>query len=248
MGNQNNTSLKTLYSALQSEMIAKANFSSVISHPTDKGDNTEESWISWFNEYFPKRYKTAKATVIDSKGALSNQIDVVLYDAQYSYLAFNNNGILYVPAESVYAVFEVKQDLSKAHMEYAGRKAESVRSLYRTSAPIPYANGIYKPKPLHRIIAGILTTTSGWKPVFGDPFKACLTNYNELQQVDCGCVLKGGSYFFDYNQSLLSTSEEGESLVYFFLQLLIKLQEMGTVPAIDLNEYKKTLSIKEETL
>ena len=108
MGNQNNTSLKTLYSALQTEMIAKANFSSVLSHPTDKGDNTEESWISWFNEYFPKRYKAAKATVIDSNGALSNQIDVVLYDAQYSYLAFNNNGILYVPAESVYAVFEVK--------------------------------------------------------------------------------------------------------------------------------------------
>ena len=248
MGNQNNTSLKTLYSALQTEMIAKANFSSVLRHPTDKGDNTEESWISWFNEYFPKRYKAAKATVIDSNGALSNQIDVVLYDAQYSYLAFNNNGILYVPAESVYAVFEVKQDLSKEHMEYAGRNAESVRTLYRTSAPIPYANGIYKPKTLHRIIAGVLTTTSGWKPVFGDPFKACIANYNELQQVDCGCVLNSGSYFFNYEHSLLSTSEEGESLVYFFLQLLISLQEMGTVPAIDLNEYKKTLSIKEETL
>ena len=125
---------------------------------------------------------------------------------------------------------------------------ESVRSLYRTSAPIPYANGIYKPKQPHRIVAGILTTSSGWNPIYGAPFKACLTNYNELQQVDCGCVLNNGSYFFDYEHSLLSTSEEGESLVYLFLQLLIKLQEMGTVPAIDLNEYKKILSIKEEIL
>lgn len=90
---QNNTSLKSLYSALQAEMIAKAKFSSVLSHPTDKGNNTEESWISWFNEYFPKRYKAAKATVLDSKGMLSNQIDVVLYDAQYSYLAFMNFAI-----------------------------------------------------------------------------------------------------------------------------------------------------------
>ena len=105
---QNSTSLKQLYSALQSEMIAKANFSTVLNHPTDKGDNAEDSWVSWFNEYFPKRYNAAKATIIDSRGAVSNQIDVVLYDAQYSYLAFNNNGILYVPAESVYAVFEVK--------------------------------------------------------------------------------------------------------------------------------------------
>ena len=248
MDRKNDTSLKTLYSALQAEMIAKANFSPVLSHPTDKGDNTEENWISWFNAYFPKRYKAAKATVIDSRGAVSNQIDVVLYDAQYSYLAFNNNGILYVPAESVYAVFEVKQELTKEYMEYAGLKAESVRSLHRTSAPIPYANGVYKPKEPHRILAGILTTSSGWSSVFGEPFKLCLAKYSELQQVDCGCVLKSGSYFFDYEQSLLSTSEAGESLVYFFLQLLIKLQGMGTVPAIDLNEYKKILSIKEETL
>ena len=244
----NSPSLKSLFSALQEEMISQAKFSSVLDHPLDKGDNTEENWISWFNKYLPKRYKAAKAKIIDSRGAVSQQIDVVLYDAQYSYLALNKNSILYVPSESVYAVFEVKQDLTKEHMEYAGQKAESVRSLYRTSAPIPYANGIYKPKEPHRILAGILTTSSGWTSIFGDPFKSCLANYNELQQVDCGCVLKSGSYFFDYDQSLLSTSEASESLVYFFLQLLIKLQEMGTVPAIDLNEYKKTLSIIEETI
>ena len=248
MENQNKTTLKTLYSALQAEMIANMNTASVLNHPTDKGDNTEQSWISWFDKYFPKRYKAAKATVIDSRGKLSGQIDVVLYDAQYSYLAFNDKGILYVPAESVYAVFEVKQDLTKEHMEYAGQKAESVRTLHRTSAPIPYANGVYKPKEPHRILAGILTTSSGWTSLFGEPFKSCLANYSELQQVDCGCVLKSGSYFFDYEEKVLSTSEAAESLVYFFLQLLIRLQEMGTVPAIDLNEYKKTLSISEETL
>ena len=244
----NNFSLKTLYSALQEEMIAKANFSSVLNHPTDKGDNTEDNWISWFSEYLPKRYKAAKATVIDSNGAISDQIDVVLYDAQYSYLAFNNNGTLYIPAESVYAVFEVKQGLTKEHMVYAGVKAESVRSLHRTSAPIPYANGVYKPKEPHRILAGVLTTSSGWTSLFGEPFKSCLANYSELQQVDCGCVLKSGSFFFDYEQSLLYTSKAEESLVHFFLQLLIKLQGMGTVPAIDLNDYKKTLSIHVETI
>lgn len=242
------TSLKTLYSALQTEMIAKANFSAVMDHPTDRGDNTEASWITWFNDYLPKRYKAAKAKVIDCNGKLSDQIDIVLYDAQYSYLAFNSNGILYVPAESVYAVFEVKQDLSKENMEYSGRKAESVRKLRRTSAPIPYANGIYNPKPPHRILAGILTTVSRWTIPYGDPFKSCLGKFSELQQVDCGCVLKRGSYFYDYESSVLSTSEAGESLVYFFLELLVLLQKMGTVPAIDLNEYKKTLSITEETI
>lgn len=167
--------LTELFSVLQKEMLSKAEFSPVLNHTTDQGDNTEKSWLNWFNKYLPQRYKANKATVIDSKGNISQQIDLVIYDAQYSYLAFNQNNILYIPAESVYAVFEVKQDLSKEHMEYAGHKAESVRKLYRTSSAIPYVNGMYQPKELHRILAGILTTRSGWKEPFKEPFIKCIS-------------------------------------------------------------------------
>ena len=44
----------------------------------------------------------------------------------------------------------------------------------------------------------------------------------------------------------LKTSTSNESLVFFFLQLLVLLQEIGTVPAIDLNEYMKALTVSEE--
>ena len=241
-------SLKELFLSLQEEMSAAVMSSSRLQHPIDKGDNTEQSWIKWFNKYLPKRYKADKATIIDSKGNSSNQIDIVIYDAQYSYLAFNQNGILYIPAESVYAVFEVKQELNKSHMEYAGKKAESVRKLYRTSAPIPYANGTYKPKVLHRILAGILTSVSGWDKPFGDSWKKCIENYTESQQVDCGCVLSRGSFFYDYSAKRVYKSLKEESLVYFFLSLLIELQKMGTVPAIDLKSYMVALTVEDEEL
>lgn len=244
----NTPNLKTLFGTLQKEMIAKAKFSEILNHPSDKGDNLESNWIDWFKEYLPKRYKAAKATVIDSEGHISNQIDLVLYDAQYSYLAFHQNDVLYIPAESVYAVFEVKPCLNKQYMKYAGEKAESVRKLNRTSAPIPYAGGTYPPKPPHRIIAGILTNNSEWKDPFGDPFKKCLSDYSELQRLDCGCSLNAGTYFYDYESSQLSKCSGDESLVFFFLKLLILLQKMGTVPAIDLNEYMKALKIEEESL
>lgn len=240
--------LTDLFAALQQEMIAKANFSSVLSHPVDKGDNSEENWIQWFNAYLPKRYQAAKATIIDSNGDQSDQIDLVLYDAQYSYLAFKQNGILHIPSESVYAVFEIKQELNKKYMEYAGKKAESVRKLYRTSAAIPYAGGIYPPKHLHRILSGILTTRSEWAEPYSIPFKKCIENYSEEQQVDCGCVLTGGSFFYDYQNDILRKCGKDESLVFFFLQLLIQLKNMGTVPAIDFAEYMKALSIEEEPL
>lgn len=240
--------LTELFAALQSDMISKANFSTVLNHPTDKGDNSEENWIRWFNDYLPQRYKAAKATIIDSKGCISDQIDLVLYDAQYSYLAFNENGTLYIPAESVYAIFEIKQELNKEYMEYAGKKAESVRRLYRTSAEIPYAGGKYPPKPLHRILSGVLTTRSGWSEPYADPFKKCIGAYTEQQQIDCGCILTKGSFFYDYKSNVLQKSGKEESLVYFFLQLLILLQNMGTVPAIDLAEYMTALAVQEETL
>lgn len=240
------TKLTMLFAAMQDEMLSRVKFSNILDHPTDQGDNAEVSWIEWFNNYLPKRYKANKATVIDSNGNVSNQIDIVLYDAQYSYLAFNQNDILYVPAESVYAVFEVKQTLKKEYMEYAGKKAASVRQLYRTSAPIPYAAGVYPPKRLHSILAGILTTQSEWSPAYGAPFMNCIQSYSDEQRVDCGCVLSCGAFFYNYNNKELKQSCNNEALVHFFLQLLILLQEIGTVPAIDLSKYMSALAIQNQ--
>ena len=237
--------LSELISYLQTEMISKVNMSAGLNHPTDQGDNCEQSWIDWFNKYLPKRYRATKATVFDSKGNTSDQIDIVLYDEQYSYLAFSENSIFYIPAESVYAVFEVKQNSCKQNMEYAGQKAESVRKLYRTSAEIPHAGGKYPPKELHKILAGILTTRTDWSEPFGKPFRKCLESYTTDQQIDCGCVLEKGSFFYDYTRQSLKISNDNESLVFFFLQLLSLLQTIGTVPAIDLNEYMNALNIEE---
>ena len=45
--------LKSLFTALQADMISKAQFSNVLNHPVDKGDNSEENWIKWFDDYLP---------------------------------------------------------------------------------------------------------------------------------------------------------------------------------------------------
>ena len=78
-----NEKLVDVFSALQNEMIADTNLSLVVDHPVDKGSNTEECWIDWFNEYLPKRYHAAKATVIDSNGNRSDQIDVENFQTKH---------------------------------------------------------------------------------------------------------------------------------------------------------------------
>lgn len=241
--------LNSLFERLQQSMISNDAFSDVLNHPGDKGNNTEANWIDWLRQYLPKRYCVDKATIIDSHNNVSDQIDVVIYDSQYSYLVLNHNHIKYLPAESVYAVFEIKPNLNKSHLDYAAHKAESVRKLYRTSASIPHAGGVYPPKPLHNILAGILTNRIDWATNFGKPFKSALTSYSADQQIDLGCVLEyGGFHYLSSTPSHLRTCPASQSLVWFFLELLLALRNIGTAPAIDFAEYMQNLSTSEENI
>lgn len=80
-------SLSDLYSNMQAEMLQTLHTGSVpFAHSGTKGDNTEANWIAWFKKYLPARYAVDKAIVIDSGGKCSQQIDLVIYDAQYSYV------------------------------------------------------------------------------------------------------------------------------------------------------------------
>ena len=73
--------IKNLFAHLQAKMQCELEQSHSIDHPTDKGDNSEESWRNWLRNYLPKRYKVEKATIIDSNDKTSQQIDAVVYDA-----------------------------------------------------------------------------------------------------------------------------------------------------------------------
>lgn len=155
--------IRELFYKKQCQMLASFNLTSTLTHPVSKGDATEDEWRNWFNDYFPKRYRAEKAFVIDCKGNRSEQMDVVIYDTHFSPTIFQINDEKFIPAESVYAVFEVKQDLTKDHIEYAAKKIESVKSLKRTSAPINTINGFVPGRPAPQIIGGLLTLNSGWK-------------------------------------------------------------------------------------
>lgn len=218
-----------------------------ITHKGEMGEAAEESWRKWLREYLPHRYCVDKAIIVDCDGNTSDQIDIVIYDVQYSYFVFKHEQVKYVPAESVYAVIEVKQELNKVNLDYAGEKAASVRKLYRTSAEIPFVGGVYRPKPLHKILAGIITIESGWKDPLGETLKRNLATEDFNFQVDFGCAIKHGSFWVENEPKLMvRRSAPDEALLFFFLQLLKALQSIGTVPAIKIDEYAKVLNSYEE--
>ena len=86
-----------------------------LGHPMTKGDASEKVWLELLQTYLPRRYQAAKAHVVDSRGVFSEQIDVVVFDRQYSPFIFQLSGQTIIPAESVYAVFEAKQSINAGH-------------------------------------------------------------------------------------------------------------------------------------
>jgi hypothetical protein len=210
-------------------------------HSVTKGDASEEVWLEMLGEYLPRRYSATKAHVVDSNGVFSQQIDVVIFDRQYSPFIFKFHGQVIVPAESVYAVFEAKQTINAALVEYAQEKARTVRRLHRTSLPIPTATGIVPAKKVDHIIAGILTFESDWKPALGDALIKALSQGDERSRLDLGCVATHGTFTWDA-AGYHTVIPRGKPATAFLFELIARLQELATVPMIDVRAYAKWLA------
>lgn len=232
--------LGDIYGGLQERLEGQLRGNrAAVTHPGARGEASEEDWLRLLKEHLPHRYQADRAFVIDATGSCSDQIDVVVYDRQYSPLLYNQAGQRYIPAESVYAVIEVKQDLSRDHVIYAGDKAASVRRLSRTSATIHYAAGAYDPRPLPPIIAGLVAYQSSWSPGLGQPLADALTELSEDCRLELGCSLVDGAFEAAYSSGAACqvTTASEYPLVQFLLRLLRRLQAAGTVPAIDYSAY-----------
>ena len=171
----------------------------------------------------------------------SDQIDVVVFDRQYSPFIFEFEGKIIIPAESVYAVFEAKQAINATQVSYAQDKVASVRRLHRTSLPIPYANGIYPAKPLIPIFGGILTFESDWTPCFGQPLTRAL-QLDADGPLDLGCIAAHGYLSRDATTDAYDFQAGGKPATAFLFKLISMLQFSGTVPMIDVQAYAQWLS------
>lgn len=215
-----------------------------IVHAGDRGEVNEQFFIDTFRRYLPNRYTVESAHVLDSHGNVSDSIDVVVFDRQYTPTLLDSDKHRYVPAEAVYAVFECKPLVDKGYLEYAADKAQSVRRLHRTSVGITHAGGTYPPKPLFPIVAGILAIRADWADGFGVTFRE---RHDELlgeRILDCGLAVRSGAFdSFDGELKVHGSAEH--SLPIFLFRLLHKLQSLGTVPAIDWNAYGSALAIEE---
>jgi hypothetical protein len=227
----------------------------VSQHPTTLGDQSEADWIGVLRGFLPERYAVGPIFAVDADGGISEQIDVAVYDRQYSPLWFGTqNGCDFVPVESVYAVFEVKPTINTTYIDSARQKVTSVRRLRRTSAAIKHAGGAFAatdPGAKH-LIGGLLAANAGWATWESTVAKLQehLPPVGQEDSLDIGIAV--GSIAFDYTPApvalgsrkeriLLEFSAENDQLIHFGIRLFRQLQQLGTVLAIDMGAYEDAL-------
>lgn len=219
--------IENLFSALDEEMHQKLSSKiDEIYHPTAKGTETELNWIGLLRNYLPVRYSIDSGFVVDHEGNISEQIDIIIYDRHFTPFIFRGENVVYIPAEGIYAVFEVRPKLSKANYDYAVKKLNSVKGLKRTSASFVHILGKDK-KDLFDVIGGILTKENGSQSVYEN-----LKIGSELAIVlclNCGIKVIGGK--------TIIAQDKKPILAFFLLKLIEKLRLLGSVPALEVDKY-----------
>lgn len=213
----------------------------VAGHTGVQGQGTEDQWRKVLKDVLPVRYQVSAAIVVDSEGGQSEQIDVVIRDDHFSPLFWEYGGHLYVPAESIYAVFEVKPEMNRDYLLYASKKIASVRKLARTSTSFGWARGPMEARTLPPILGGFLAADCAWAQPFGDPFRRAVTATDPDEQIDLGCILGNGSFEVpkDATAAAVEVDPSESALVSFMLRLLRRLQAVGSAPAIDYSAYAR---------
>jgi hypothetical protein len=112
-----------------------------LKHPGLKGDSFEEIFRRFLRDYLPTALDISTGVLVDSSGAQSRQLDVIISDARQTPIFYKNQDTRVIPVECVYAVIEVKADLTQQELERAFENMQSVRKLQkrayiRPSGPI----------------------------------------------------------------------------------------------------------------
>ena len=211
-------------------------------------------------EYLPTRYRISNGFAVDYEGNTSEQIDCMIFDAHYTPKIIPNEESLYIPAEAIHAVFEVKQKISKKTLVDASDKVHSVRKLKRTTSRYIGDGRNREPKPVFHIIGGLLAEKSDYSDNLLTP-----TFFNNLAQLtgdkhlDFVFSAQDGYVDMINTKSLIGTDKEYQirndgnpfvvqgvtGISYGMIRLLEELSWQGTVQAVEWPKYLSNLGNPE---
>ncbi len=102
-----------------------------IDHAGERGRQRELVLRCLLEKYLPKKYSLGTGQVIDIRGNISRQCDIVIFDAFNCPLLLIEDGYQLFPAEAVFGVIEVKSIFNTNTIKECVQNIQSVKSLIR---------------------------------------------------------------------------------------------------------------------
>jgi len=180
----------------------RANFDACVAggkHTYEKGLRNEQVLIDFLREHLPPKYGVSRGEVVDSKGHVARQADVVIYDAHHAPLVQEGETSKVFAAESVYSVIEVKPALSRPTLVAAVQVIRSAKELDRSAVVASHGG--------HERLHGPVVNP----PLFGAIFSLKATNPETL--VPALADLHGTMRWQWWTDAVCVL---GESLIYHF--------------------------------
>lgn len=113
----------------------------LIPHSGEKGEGREAGLRQILKTYLPGRFGVDTGFVVDSDWEESLQIDIIIYDENYTPVFEIVQGKRFFPCESVVAVGEVKSAINSEELEDSFDKIKSVKRLDRFGNPSIVGSG-----------------------------------------------------------------------------------------------------------
>ncbi len=103
------------YKKLERSIVEQLTFNS--QHQVTIGGFREEIWKSLFKQIIPKKFSIERSVfIIDSTGGVSKEVDLAIFDEQYTPYIFNYGQIKYIPIEAVAVAVQCKSTTVDAHI------------------------------------------------------------------------------------------------------------------------------------
>lgn len=109
------------YDNLEKELVTQLNYT--CKHGTTLGSNREEIWKNLFERLVPKKFNIERGVfIMDSFGHCSKEVDLAIYDEQYTPYIFRYGTLKFIPIEAVSAVIECKSKIKRSKKNNKGLK------------------------------------------------------------------------------------------------------------------------------
>ncbi|MBG9782995.1 DUF6602 domain-containing protein [Shouchella lehensis] len=117
-------------------------------HYLSIGSYREKVWLQLFEQMIPKKFRIAQSVfIIDSFGTISPEIDILIYDEQYTpYIFQAGNQLKFIPIEAVAVAVQCKsENVDKGDVDDWAKEVKSLKTIL--NAVVRLQTGLLETNP-----------------------------------------------------------------------------------------------------